>query len=350
MRKRKCGGDKRLSFEFQFRIPNADFLRGHFGRFVPARYISKRTFFSLFALFLNFQCAKKALPPSPDRFAPHLKEIAVPNRTSIILTFDEAVRGERFLILAKNETLGIRSLVARESKIIISTTPMKREAYLLMGEIADQLGNLRRLKVRFLGSEKKDTMRPEIKDVSFVKDGLEVIFSEPMDTTHLKFFTHPIKEDEILASWSQELDRLFLKPKGTSYLPYLSLLILPTLTDLEGNRLKRGIAFHEILDTLLLAGEPFVVKGDVIWKEKGLEGAIIFIKSAELSLFALSDALGEFNVKLKSGVYQVIAIYDGDGDGLVDLVSSSDLEVPSEPLFLKMAIPEKKVAIYEYID
>ncbi|MEO0116678.1 MAG: hypothetical protein ABIK97_03935 [candidate division WOR-3 bacterium] len=298
-----------------------------------------------FFLILFLSCAKKALPPSPDRFGPRLLEIICPNRTQVILTFDEGIKEGKFLILSAKETIGIRSIKIKEKKVNIYTQPVKKENYLLIGEVADLFDNLKYLKVRFSGSAERETIKPEIRDISWVKDGLMVSFSEPMETTNFQFFTAPGKREDFSISWSEEKDKVMAKWSGIFNLPYLSFLILPSLTDLEGNHLRAGRVYQRFFDTLIVTKRQ---EGKVMEKEKGVGGAIIFL-SDSFSFFALTDKDGNFKLDLPSGVYKLVGIYDEDGDGLVDFSLTTDLEVPAEPVFLRLLPEEKKMPISDYL-
>uniref|UniRef100_A0A7C3UPL3 SbsA Ig-like domain-containing protein n=1 Tax=candidate division WOR-3 bacterium TaxID=2052148 RepID=A0A7C3UPL3_UNCW3 len=296
---------------------------------MPSRWLG-------FFLFLFLSCAKKALPPSPDRFPPRLLEINSPNRTEVVLTFDEEIKEGRFLIFSPKETVGIRAIKIKNKKLTIYTKPLHKETYRLVGEVSDLLNNFRHLNVRFLGSTEKETIKPEIKGISLIKDDLlEITFSEPMETTNFQFFSFPIGRESISLFWSEGMEKAGLKFK--SHLPYISFLFPPTLTDLEGNRLKKGMVFQRFFDTLRTTKKQ---EGKVFLGEKGVEGVIIFV-SNDYSLFALTDKEGNFQFNLPVGSYKVFAFYDQDFDNLIDFSSFSDLEVPSEPVFLRLE-PEKE--------
>lgn len=290
-------------------------------------------------------CAKKALPPSPDRFGPRLLEITSPHRTQVILTFDEGIKEGKFLIFSAGETIGIRSIKIGEKKVNIYTQPLKKESYFLTGEVSDLFDNLRELKVRFSGSAERETVKPEIKDISLVKDGLMVSFSEPMETTNFQFFVAPNKKEDFSIFWSEEKDKVILRWSEIFNLPYISFLILPSLTDLGGNRLREGKFYQKIFDTLIVTQRQ---EGKVLWQNKGVEGAIIFLADS-FRFFALSDKNGNFRLDLPLGVYKLVGIYDEEKDGLVDFFITTDLEVPTESVFLRIRPEEKKKPIAEYL-
>jgi len=260
----------------------------------------------------------------------------------VVLTFDEEIKGGRFLIFSQKETIGIRSIKVRGKKLNIYTTPLQKESYRLIGEVSDLLDNIRYLNVRFLGSTERETIKPEIKGISLVKDGLlEITFSEPMETLNIQFFSFPVKMESLF--WSEEKEKVSLKFKPD--LPYISFLLPPILTDLEGNRLKEGRVFQRFFDTLITTKKQ---GGKVFLEEKGVEGAIVFVKNDYL-LFALTDKEGNFQLDLPVGGYKLSVFYDRDFDNLIDYSSFSDLEVPSEPLFLRLEPEEKPRPLSDYL-
>ncbi len=292
-----------------------------------------KIFFLLFSLF----CAKKALPPSPDRFPPRLEEITPQNRTTLLLTFDEAIREGKFSLFAPEETVEIRAVRIRERKVTLFTRPLRKKTYTLIGEVLDQEKNLRSLNLKFTASEERDTIPPRIREMSLLREGLEVKFSEPMETTKLFFLIQPIKRESVSPSWSNDFERLALKIDGLPSLSYLSFLLLPSLTDLEGNKLKSFGLYNKFFDTLISTQKQ---EGKVLLGEKGVSEAILFF-SGPFRLFLLTNGEGNFKIDLPDGVYSVSAVYDEDNDGLIDFIHSSDLEVLTEPIFLRLQ-PEKE--------
>ncbi len=303
-----------------------------------------RKIFLFWLLFLS-TCAKKALPPSPDKFAPGLKEIVSKNRTTIQLLFDEEIREGSFLLFSLSETLKIKATKIKGDKIYLTTEPQKKKRYNLYGAVTDLAGNRRWFKSHFLGSEIKDTIRPEIKEIEFIKSGLTITFNKPMDTSHLSFFVFPVKRERFQIRWSAEWERLSLQLTDTILPSYLSFLIRPTLTDLEGNRLKRGATFQKFFDTLIVTQPQ---SGKVLLNEKGVEGATVILKDSIVS-FALTDTNGEFKLRLKPGVYNVRAIYDADLDGLIDFVSATELEIPTKGPFLKLTPQKEKLKVDDFL-
>lgn len=79
------------------------------------------------ALVALVSCAKKMLPPSPDRFPPSLQEVETRTRSQVTLVFDEAMNGAKlkpdsFLLTGPaGETLALRG-VSLEARVRTSNS------------------------------------------------------------------------------------------------------------------------------------------------------------------------------------------------------------------------------------
>ena len=301
------------------------------------RQISKLRILSLISciLFL-FTCAKKMLPPSPDRFPPHLSEINPINRIKIDLIFDEDINLSKitnmsFTINSYNEeTLKIRT-VSRGSNaqtISLFTEPTKSEVYYLSGTFEDKSGNPSSVSnKKFHASTYMDTIKPKINAVSpainttkkYKRIFFDFSFSKPMDTTSgINFLVYPLDKMKINWSWSTGWQNLIftypdsLEPKTNVYF-----ILQPTIKDLEGNQLDLvGYTFF----TSETVQPPALITGNIYYQNKPYKNSIVILSADEkTSALAVSDNLGKFTTRLVKGIYNITAIADTNFDNLIDL-------------------------------
>jgi hypothetical protein len=145
-----------------------------------------------------FSCAKKMLPPSPDRFAPRLQEVETRTRSQVTLVFDEEMNGAKlkpdsFLLTGPaGETIALRGAsLGKSSEEVQLWTPIQEvKLYEVRGVVEDRTGNKTRFRARFRGSSKQDTIAPRVASVQPApgaarqKRGVKVkvTFNEAIDT------------------------------------------------------------------------------------------------------------------------------------------------------------------------
>jgi hypothetical protein len=301
-------------------------------------------------------CAKKMIPPSPDRFAPRLQEVQTQTRSQVALVFDEAINGARlkpdsFLLTGPaGETIALRGAsLGKSSEEVQLWTPIQElELYEVRGIVWDRAGNKTRFRARFHGSSKQDTIAPRVASVEPApgtarqKSGVKirVTFSEAIDTSGVvDYMFVPTEYDtQFKRSWSTDWQtlsfaRLESLPSGAT----IYLLVRPQARDLEGNRAKGPAFTYFTSDTILDAVQ---VKGRATWPSELGTGAVFFTESAAVRVF--TDSLlpprteslpvrttglapmltdGSFATKVRKGEYEVVAVADTNGDGLAELVS-----------------------------
>jgi hypothetical protein len=301
-------------------------------------------------------CAKKMLPPSPDRFRPHLQEVETRTRSQVVLVFDEAIDGARlspdsFLMTGPaGETLVLRgaSLGRGGDEVQLWTPIQEQELYEVRGVVRDRAGNPARVRARFRGSTRRDTIAPRIARVepgpgsTRQKRGVKVrvSFSEAIDTSGVVdwMFVPAAYDTQFKRSWTTDwqvlsFTRLESMPSGA----IVYFLARPRVADLEGNPAE-GVAFtYFTSDTLI---EAVSVKGRAIWPGTLSAGAVFFTESAAVRV--ITDSLepprteslpvrttglapvltdGSFSAKVRKGEYEVVAVADTNGDGLAELAS-----------------------------
>ncbi len=284
-------------------------------------------------------CAKKMLPPSPDRFPPRLQEVDTRTRSQVALVFDEEIDGAKLrpdsfrLTGPAGETLALRGAsLGRNSDEVQLWTPIQElKLYEVRGIVWDKAGNPARFRARFQGSSKRDTIPPR---VTRIEPGpgaarqkhevaVRVTFSEAIDTTSLgmagetlgtaketsgtvretlgivpvqgkspgaqsPYMFVPAAYDTLFKrSWSSDWQSLgFVHRESMPGGALVYFLLQPKVTDLEGNRVK-GSAFTFFTSDTILEAAP--VKGKATWSSMLGAGAVFFTESA--AVHVITDSL-----------------------------------------------------------
>ncbi len=309
-------------------------------------------------------CAKKMLPPSPDRFSPHLLEIHTKNRVTLELVFDEDVAAESvavdsFLVTGADGTeLVLRGAGRgrRGDRVELWTEPQSPQLYELHGTVQDVAGNVGRFRSRFRGSDRVDTIPPSVVRITpspgsagQARAVICVKFSEPIDTlTRLDYMLVPSRYDTLFRrSWGsdwRELSFAYRPAPGGSHDSLeegtnVYFLLQSGLRDLENNR-SREPAFTYFTPDSAFTGD--LVHGRALWQQGPLgTGTVLFqarggsaaagdsspvdesARTLEVRTAGIAPVLedGSFAVRVASGTYEVFAVADTNGDGLVDLAS-----------------------------
>ena len=312
-------------------------------------------------LLLAIGCAKKMIPPSPDRWAPRLQEVQTRTRSQVTLVFDEEMDGPKlrpdsFLLTGPaGETIALRgaSLGRGKGEVQLWTPIQEVKLYELRGVAWDRAGNKTHFRARFQGSSKQDTIAPRVASVEPAlgavrqKRGVKprVAFSEAIDTSGaVNSLFVPAGYDTLFKrGWSADWQTLSFSTMDT--LPngaIVYFLVQPGASDLEGNRVMAPAFTYFTGDTIL---DAVPVKGSVVrpgetTHTSPFSGAVFFTESA--SVRVITDSLlpprteslpvrttglaplladGSFVTKLRKGEYEVVAVADTNGDGKAELVS-----------------------------
>jgi hypothetical protein len=324
------------------------------------------------ALVVMLGCAKKMLPPSPDRFAPRLQAVETRTRSQVALIFDEDINGAKlkpdsFLLTGPaGETIALRGAsLGRNSEEVQLWTPIQEvKLYEVRGIVWDRADNKTRFRARFRGSSMQDTIAPRVARIEPApgsprqKRGVKVrvTYSEAIDTSKaVGYLFVPVAYDTgFKRSWSTDWQTLnFTRIESLPSGAVVYLLVQPGARDLEGNLDKSPAFTYFTSDTIF---DGVAVKGRAVWpgmttptpaslsrgreETEGVTGAVFFTESA--SVRVITDSLqpprteslpvrttglapmlsdGSFATKLRKGEYEVIAVADTNGDGLAELVS-----------------------------
>jgi hypothetical protein len=326
-----------------------------------------------FLMVMVLACAKKMMPPSPDRFSARLQEVDTRTRSQVSLVFDEAIDGTRLrpdsfvLTGPAGETIALRGTsLGRSGEDVQLWTPVQEpKLYEVRGVVWDRAGNKTRFRARFRGSSVRDTIAPRVERVEPApgtarqKRGVKVrvTFSKAIDTSKtVDYVFVPAQSDtEFKRSWSADWQTLSFS--HTESLPsgaVVYFLLEPGAVDLEGNRATAPAFTYFTSDTIF---DAVAVKGKALWPGSLKTGAVFFTESAAVRVITdslkpprtetlpvrttgfaplLSD--GSFATKVRKGEYEVVAVADTNGDGLAELVSPAvDFNTDSESLNLNLS-------------
>ena len=307
-------------------------------------------------LFLAVACAKKMIPPNPDRFAPRLQEVVTKTRSQVTLVFDDEINSARlkpdsFLLTGPaGETIVLRgaSLGAEREEVQLWTPIQEVKLYEVRGVVEDRTGNATRFRARFRGSSLQDTIAPRVASMEpgpgatrqrlGVK--VRVSFSEAIDTSGVvnSIFVPKGYDTLFTRSWSADWQTLnFARLDTLPFRANIYVMILPGARDLEGNHCQAPAYTYFTSDTLL---DAVAVKGRALWTGSLKTGAVFFTESAAVRV--ITDSLkpprteslpirtsglaplladGSFATKLRKGEYEVVVVSDTNGDGMAELAS-----------------------------
>jgi hypothetical protein len=309
-------------------------------------------YFLFGTIFVSIFCAKKMLPPSPDRFAPHLSEIDAVNRVRIDLNFDEEINVSKltpqslFITSSAGETLRIRTISRGKTSNTVSlfTEKIKPEEYYLSGTVEDKAGNIRRVvNKRFKGSSIIDTIPPTILSIIpkigaiklYKRIYFDFGFSEPMDTlSNINYLVYPLDKNKIKSEWSSDWqDLTFSYPD--SLLPHTAVyfILQPTLKDLENNWIANcGYTFF-YTDSVI---PSVLASGNLYYHDKAYKNGIIIFANDTTKRITVSDISGKFSIRLDSTLYNITAIADTNYDNTVDLFTEQKNFNPKDTTTIKL--------------
>ncbi|MEO0131504.1 MAG: Ig-like domain-containing protein [candidate division WOR-3 bacterium] len=313
-------------------------------------------------------CAKKMLPPSPDRFPPQLLEIDPKTSTRLDLIFNEDIvpvidSAHRLYITNNIDTLQIIAIITKGSRVSLYTRPlMTNTRYQIRGSFMDQAGNAAVIKKTFRSALQPDTVDPRVTS-TYPKPGsvlkvfrgiyIDFTFSEPVDSqSDIHFTVSPLAKNKIKYEFSNDRHTLtFLYPDTLTYRGLIYFLLLPSITDLANNRLKNfGYTYFTTDSTLTIK----TVRGKLLSQNIPVSNGIVIFERDNLKAFTITEKDGTFSCQLELGTYSVSAIADTNWDFYVDLISAkseiavdtTQIEVPTINLFPAAT----KIYLNEYLN
>ncbi|MEO0073465.1 MAG: hypothetical protein ABIK43_02230 [candidate division WOR-3 bacterium] len=287
---------------------------------------------------MTVSCAKKMLPPSPDRFAPSLEEIYARSRVQIELVFDEPVipltesGGDSVVVQdvfgLSRKVRGVSSGRRRE-RLLVWTEPLEPVRHRISGRVKDDAGNVGHFHGWFSGSRVVDTIPPAVRGILPLPGStvprrdltFEVTFSEPVDTVVVPpAVVVPCLLDTLFRrSWSSDwlsLDVRYSVSTANSGIVYF--LLLPGVRDLSANRCRQMAYTYVVSDSLLSTAD---VRGRVRWDGGDIGAGVVFFDAEVTEAIAPVRSDGSFAAKVRHGSYLVRCVLDVDSDGFVDFAS-----------------------------
>jgi len=319
-------------------------------------------------LLLFVSCAKKAPPPSPDRWSPRLRGVEAVNRRHLKTLFSESVDPKSSVDLSNyscfesitSVPLQILAATMRNSREIDLTTSNQSDiSYtLVVTGIEDLSGNEMNLqKMKFLGSKLLDTHPPQIVRVH-PRDGsadvqadsaVVIRFSEVMDSISILKSWGFLPEGHLKIEWDDELIEFRFFPEKLKAGQVYCLYLTDGCRDLEGNRLEEWSFLTFTSDSVLPQG---YVSGYLRSQERG-KTMIALVDSVLriLRIAVLSDSTYRIGW-LKPANYTLLAGTDLDDDRKFDLVAHAEVKIGEEgviaDLFFKKE--EERWRIFERLE
>ncbi len=333
----------------------------------------------LFLAFFAF-CAKKMLPPSPDRFPPRLELIRTRNRVRLELVFNEEVDPARLLADSfvvtgsSGQPLAVRGAAGgrRSNSVELWTAVQEPVLYQVRGTVIDAAGNAGRFTARFRGSNRPDTVAPRVTGIApepgsagLRHPAVRVQFSEPVDTTTTPvcFFVPANLDSAYRPSWATDWQTFVLQDTGfkepgvraveraeaDSVQPgsvgIVYFMLMPGMPDLEGNQTRSPAFTYFTPDSVLSAVS---VRGQARWKHGAVGTGVVFFNSVESPGLAPILPDGSFATMVRAGAYTVRAVADTNADQLADLASrpvvfdtrEESLQLDFEPEMLPRPVKE----------
>ncbi len=290
--------------------------------------------FRVFRYFINYIvilllfCAHKSPPLHIDRIDPKLKKINAVNEHQIFLNFSEeldtlSIKPDNFTIYTEPETLKILSVTPGNTpdQIFIYTEKMAKVEYTILGKVFDLSERVGVFKTKFVGSTKSDTIQPVVINFSkgFKLKNFFIEFSEPIDTSSIKFYIFPKRK--MVKDWHY-MKKLYLNPE-TDSLNYDTTyyLFVGEVRDLSGNA---GIPFVTTItpDTIY---NPVFIRGKAVLNDTPLASGIALLGYEKISGIS-TVTRGEFLFEVRDSLKYFVQIFGENCYG-ADSVSVSETNI-----------------------
>lgn len=286
-------------------------------------------------MLLVLACAKKALPPNPDRFPPHLAEVQAVNRNRVDLIFDEAMQqkdvsvSDFTVLTARGETLKLLAVSGGTDAATLSLLTAQQAAlkYTLTGFAHDQAGNPTRFTRGFFGSIRPDTVGPTVSSISprAFSTGLRrnvtvmVAFSKTIDTLTMRevWILPAGLAARFKREWDPSLSAVrFVLADSLGPDTTVTFILPPYIKDFVGNRLDHAGFTVFRTDTTAL---PRVVSGRLEAGGKPVSDGYVVLADEQPALAVVSRSDGSFSLRARKQPYAATALADTNRDGVVDL-------------------------------
>jgi hypothetical protein len=310
----------------------------------------------LFLLLVG--CAKKAPPPSPDRWSPRVRDVEAVNRRHLKVRFSESVDSEssvqtsNYACFESTTSVPLQILAAsmRNSREIDLTTSNQSDVSytLVVSGVKDQSDNEMAVqKVEFVGTKVLDTHPPRIVG-TYPADGsagiqadsaVIVRFSEFMDSTSVLSSWGLLPEGHLNIHWDDGFTEFRFFPEELQAGEVYTLYLTDGCRDLEGNRLEEWSFLTFTSDSALPQG---YVSGYLRGEERGRTMIALVDSLLRIERIAvLSDSTYRIDW-LKPAHYTLLAGTDLDDDRKFDLVAHADVEIAEEGVIVELLFKKEK--------
>lgn len=319
-------------------------------------------------LFLAINCAKKAPPPSPDRWAPRLRNVEVINRRHLLVIFSESVDPKNSVEISNyncRETgtdipLKILAATVRTgNEISLTTSIQSRLSYTLtLSGIKDLSGNMMDVQtVRFMGSEVPDLHPPRIMDnypidgsTNFQPDsGVIFRFSEVMDTVSIFRNCELLPEGDLRVEWDEGMTEFHFFPSKLESGEVYSFYLKDGCKDLDGNRMENWGILTFTPDSTLPYGH---VSGYLVNSKKGTTVIALVDNLLQIVRIALVSN-STFRIDwIPPADYTILAGRDLDDDRSFDLIAHQEVNISEEGAVVELLLKEvtEKWRIFERLE
>lgn len=308
---------------------------------------------SVVVALLLLACARKAMPPNPDRFPPHLAGIEARNQFRVDLVFDEPMQQKELSLSnfvvsgAAGDTLKLLAVSggADAATLTLSTVRQIVEKYVVTGVAKDAAGNPTHFKRAFTGSARPDTIGPSLSSIqprAFSTRQrrnlvLTLNFTKPIDTLTLTrlWILPSVLSSRFKPGWDPTLSAVrftfadSLGPDTT-----VSVVVPPYVKDFSGNRLDHPGFTTFTSDTAAL---PKLVHGRLEHGDKPVPDGYVILSQEQPMLAAVSRDDGSFTLRARQEPYAVVALADTNRDGIADLSAFFASAALPDTLKMKLA-------------
>jgi ribosomal protein L35AE/L33A len=316
-------------------------------------------------VFVMAGCAKKMLPPSPDRFSPRLTAVTARVRTQVELTFDERLDAGRLsaesllVVRPDGSAVALRgvSLGRSDAAVLVWAGFEPGVLYEIRGTVFDATGNPGWFRARFVASLKSDTIPPRLRRLDppagatgrMTGQPVRVRFTEALDTAAVPtwFFVPSSADSQYRFEWDPDWQGFRLQAReslvggGGVYF-----VLLPGLRDLDGNVSSAWALTYFTSDSAFVGRQ---LRGSVGFPAGQPRRGMVLFDGPSTFAAALLDSSGGFLAWVPESAGTAVALADSDGDGLADLVSAAvPYSTDGDSLFLelRLQVPPRRFDAY----
>ncbi len=313
-------------------------------------------------------CARKAPPPSPDRWAPKIRHLEIINRRHLRVTFSEIVEPESSTEVSNyccyettsNVPLKILAATVRTSTETDLTTSVQSPlSYtLVISGVKDVSGNEMGIrKMEYMGSAVHDTHTPRITgsyppdgSAGFQPDsGIIIQFSEAMDTSSVLKNCGLLPEGNLRTEWDDGMTEFRFSPEEPESGQVWGFYLKDGCRDLDGNEMEEWSFLTFTTDSVLPHGD---IGGYLRSDEEGNSMIALVDSLLRIVRIAVIEDSSYGMSWLKPGTYTILAGMDVSGDRKFDLLAHDEVEIGEKRVTVDLPLEEEteKWRIFERLE